>query len=54
MTYPAAYMPPVGGSKQSHPEITDHCRPGNETTHPEHDYPAAGPARCNRCGATEK
>ncbi|MFC9891461.1 hypothetical protein [Streptomyces pilosus] len=48
------YQPPVGGNKQDHPEITDHCRPGGETTHPEHDYPATGPARCHRCDATEK
>jgi hypothetical protein len=43
MAYPV-YMPPVGGIKQSHPELTDHCRSGGETTYPEHDYPATDPA----------
>ncbi|WP_158965112.1 hypothetical protein [Streptomyces flaveus] len=45
------YMPPVGGAKQALPEL-DHCRPGGQTTYPEHDYAAAGP--CRRCGAAEK
>jgi hypothetical protein len=53
MAYPA-YQPPVGGTKQTHPEITDHCRPSGEKTYPEHSYPATGPARCRRCGAAEK
>jgi hypothetical protein len=48
------YMPPVGGSKQSIPELTDHCRPSGEKTYPEHSYSANGPARCRRCGVTEK
>ncbi|WP_181849613.1 hypothetical protein [Streptomyces parvulus] len=47
-------MPPVGGAKQSYPEITEHCRVGDETTYPEHDYPTTDHARCNRCGAIEK
>lgn len=50
----SSYMPPIGGTKQSHPELTDHCRPGGETTYPEHDYPTVGEAQCCRCGATEK
>ena len=37
-----------------HPEITDHCRPGGETTHLEHEYPATGPAHGHRCATTEK
>lgn len=51
MTYTDC-MSPVGGPKQSHPELTDHCRPGGEETFPEHDYTATGP--CRRCGADEK
>lgn len=47
-------MPPVGGSKQSHPELTDHCCPDGEVTFPEHDYPATGEARCRRCDAAEQ
>jgi hypothetical protein len=46
------YMPPVGGAKQSLPDLTDHCRPSGETTYPEHDYAAPGP--CRRCGDDEK
>ncbi|GAA3185712.1 hypothetical protein GCM10010451_38720 [Streptomyces virens] len=53
MAYPVC-QPPVGGSKQPHPEITDHCRPGGETTHLEHEYPATGPAHGHRCATTEK
>lgn len=46
------YMPPVGGAKQTLPELTDHCRPSGDMTYPEHAYTAAGP--CRRCGADEK
>lgn len=53
MAHPV-YRPPVGGSKQSHPEITDHCRPNGETSFPEHSYPATGTACCTRCASTEK
>ncbi|GAA1236246.1 hypothetical protein [Streptomyces rhizosphaericus] len=47
------YVPPVGGMKQHLPELTDQCRARNGQTHPEHTYPAAGAARCRRCGAHE-
>jgi hypothetical protein len=50
----AAYMPPVGGNRASHPEITDQCRPQGEKTHSEHSYPPYGPACCRRCGAIER
>ncbi|MFE6520858.1 hypothetical protein [Streptomyces sp. NPDC057794] len=50
----ASYMPPVGGYRHSYPEITDHCRPSGEKTYPEHSYSVTGPARCHRCGVTEK
>ncbi|MBQ0850229.1 hypothetical protein J8N05_18710 [Streptomyces sp. BH-SS-21] len=49
-----SYMPPVGGAKQTLPELTDHCRPAGEKTHPEHAYPSTGPAICRRCGMEEK
>jgi hypothetical protein len=46
------YMPPVGGGRQSYPELTDHCRPGGEATFAELHYTASGP--CRRCGAIEE
>jgi hypothetical protein len=49
-----SYMPPIGGMKQTLPELTDHCRPPGEKNHPEHDYPRSGQAICRRCGAKEK
>lgn len=49
-----AYIPPVGGNRNSYPEITNHCRPNGDKTYPEHSYPATGPARCRRCGTTEE
>ncbi|MER6432109.1 hypothetical protein ABT272_30955 [Streptomyces sp900105245] len=47
------YLPPVGGAKQTYPELTDHCRPpGRQYTYAEHDYTTAGP--CRRCGIEEQ
>jgi hypothetical protein len=33
----SSYMPPVGGARQTLPELTDHCRPRGRKTSPEHD-----------------
>jgi hypothetical protein len=49
-----SYMPPVGGTKRALPELTDHCRPRDGKTYPEHAYPSCGQARCRRCGAAEE
>jgi len=50
----SSYMPPVGGAKQTLPELTDHCLPRGRKTSPEHDYPASGPAVCRRCNIHEQ
>ncbi|MFJ8785739.1 hypothetical protein [Streptomyces sp. NPDC102476] len=50
----SSYMPPIGGAKQTLPELTDHCRPRGGKTYPEHDYPSSGQAVCRRCGADDE
>ncbi len=48
----ARCRPPVGGTKQSLPALTDHCPQSGRNTHPEDAYTPVGP--CHRRGAVEK
>ncbi|MGC5365685.1 hypothetical protein ACPXCE_29105 [Streptomyces sp. DT24] len=56
MTIPtySSYIPPIGGTKHGRPELTDHCRPGGETTYPEHDYPTGGETQHSQPAAKQR